>query len=91
MIEDTPALSLHAVAYPDGHTSPGEKKLVDVGENPSGKQDESGSIMTMPADEYMPEQDEGGVKVVVKALRGKEDRIGVEYVDVVMMAVVLQV
>jgi len=38
-----------------------------------------------PPERYMPLQDAGGVKVVVSASRGKEDCIGDEYIDVVVV------
>lgn len=42
-------------------------------------------MTAIPAELYMPLQDAGGVNVVVRASRGKEDCIGEEYVDVVVV------
>lgn len=38
-----------------------------------------------PAELYIPLHDAGGVKVVVRASRGKEDWIGDEYIDVLVV------
>lgn len=44
-------------------------------------------MTAIPAELYMPLQDAGGVNVVVRASRGKEDCIGEEYIDVVVVMV----
>lgn len=38
-----------------------------------------------PPEVYMPLQDAGGLKVVVRPAKGKEDCIGEKYVDVVVV------